>query len=53
MSRETLIALRATIVTLVLTGLVYPLVMTGLAQVIFPWPTAAWPATTIRWSGRR
>ena len=37
MSRETLIALRATIVTLVLTGLVYPLVMPGLAQVIFPW----------------
>ncbi len=37
MSRETLIALRATIVTLVLTGLIYPLVMTGLAQVIFPW----------------
>jgi K+-transporting ATPase ATPase C chain len=35
MSRETLIALRVTIVTLVLTGLIYPLVMTGLAQVIF------------------
>jgi len=35
MSREMLIALRATIVTLVLTGLIYPLVMTGLAQVIF------------------
>jgi potassium-transporting ATPase KdpC subunit len=31
-----LIALRATIVTLVLTGLVYPLVVTGLAQVLFP-----------------
>ena len=37
MSRETLIALRATIVTLLLTGLIYPLVLTGLAQVIFPW----------------
>jgi K+-transporting ATPase ATPase C chain len=32
-----LIALRATIVTLVLTGLLYPFVMTGLAQVLFPW----------------
>jgi potassium-transporting ATPase KdpC subunit len=31
------IALRATIVTLVLTGLIYPFVMTGLAQVLFPW----------------
>ena len=30
------IALRATVVTLVLTGLVYPLVVTGLAQVLFP-----------------
>lgn len=30
-------ALRATIVTLVLTGLLYPFVMTGLAQVLFPW----------------
>jgi len=30
------IALRTTIVTLVLTGLAYPLVITGLAQVFFP-----------------
>jgi K+-transporting ATPase ATPase C chain len=30
------VALRATLVTLVLTGLVYPLVVTGLAQVVFP-----------------
>jgi K+-transporting ATPase ATPase C chain len=30
------IALRATLVTLVLTGLAYPLVVTGLAQVLFP-----------------
>jgi potassium-transporting ATPase KdpC subunit len=32
-----IIAVRTTIVTLVLTGLVYPFVMTGLAQVLFPW----------------
>src|SRR5262249_12264925 len=31
------IALRATAVTLVLTGLIYPLVATGLSQAIFPW----------------
>jgi len=31
------IALRMTIVTLVLTGLLYPFVITGLAQVFFPW----------------
>jgi K+-transporting ATPase ATPase C chain len=30
------IALRITAVTLVLTGIVYPLVVTGLAQLIFP-----------------
>jgi K+-transporting ATPase ATPase C chain len=30
-------AVRTTIVTLVLTGLVYPFVITGLAQVLFPW----------------
>lgn len=30
------IALRATLVTLALTGIVYPLVVTGLAQVLFP-----------------
>jgi K+-transporting ATPase ATPase C chain len=29
--------LRATIVTLLLTGLLYPIVMTGLAQLLFPW----------------
>ena len=31
------IALRMTLVTLVLTGLFYPFVITGLAQVLFPW----------------
>ena len=32
-----IIAIRATVVTLILTGLLYPFVMTGLAQVLFPW----------------
>jgi K+-transporting ATPase ATPase C chain len=32
-----MIAIRAAIVTIVLTGLIYPFVMTGLAQMIFPW----------------
>jgi potassium-transporting ATPase KdpC subunit len=31
------VAVRATVVTLVLTGLIYPFVITGLAQVLFPW----------------
>jgi K+-transporting ATPase ATPase C chain len=31
------IAIRTTVVTLVLTGLIYPFVITGLAQVLFPW----------------
>ena len=31
------IAVRTTVVTLVLTGLIYPFLMTGLAQVLFPW----------------
>jgi K+-transporting ATPase ATPase C chain len=31
------IAIRTTIVTIVLTGLIYPYVMTGLAQVLMPW----------------
>lgn len=37
MQKTMLIALRTTIVTLVVTGLLYPFVMTGLAQVLFPW----------------
>jgi K+-transporting ATPase ATPase C chain len=36
MMEATLIALRATIVTLVLTGLLYPFAMTGMGQVLFP-----------------
>jgi K+-transporting ATPase ATPase C chain len=36
MKSEMMVALRVALVTLVLTGLVYPLVMTGLAQVIAP-----------------
>src|SRR5262245_19606437 len=31
------IAIRTTIVTIVLTGLIYPFVMSGLAQILFPW----------------
>ncbi len=36
MITEFWIALRATVLTLVVTGLAYPLVMTGLAQTLFP-----------------
>jgi K+-transporting ATPase ATPase C chain len=36
MRKQTIIALRVTLVTLVLTGLLYPLLMTGVAQAIFP-----------------
>jgi K+-transporting ATPase ATPase C chain len=36
MTREIGIALRMTLATLVLTGLVYPLAVTGLAQTLFP-----------------
>jgi len=37
LKKELVIALRMTVATLVLTGLVYPLVVTGLAQTLFPW----------------
>src|SRR6266700_3810365 len=37
MKSVTAVAVRTTLVTLVLTGLIYPFVMTGLAQVLFPW----------------
>jgi len=36
MRNEIVIALRMTVVTLVLTGLAYPLAVTGIAQVVFP-----------------
>ena len=36
MKNEAIIALRMTLVTLLLTGLAYPLALTGLAQVLFP-----------------
>ena len=36
MVKTTIIALRVTVVTLLLTGVAYPLVMTGISQLIFP-----------------
>lgn len=36
MKSEVVIALRMTLVTLALTGLLYPLLVTGIAQVVFP-----------------
>src|SRR5215475_2985975 len=37
MYKTMIIAVRTTIVTLVLTGIFYPVVITGLAQILFPW----------------
>lgn len=37
MKKQLVIALRMTVATLVLTGLAYPLIVTGVAQVLFPW----------------
>jgi len=37
MRKELIVALRVTALTLVLTGLVYPLVTTGLAELLFPY----------------
>jgi K+-transporting ATPase ATPase C chain len=39
MQKTMLIALRTTAVTLILTGLLYPYVVTGLAQLLFPYRT--------------
>jgi len=36
MKKELIVALRMTVLTLILTGVVYPLVVTGVAQVIWP-----------------
>ena len=37
MKKELIVALRMTVATLLLTGLVYPLAVTGVAQLVFPW----------------
>jgi potassium-transporting ATPase KdpC subunit len=37
MKKELVVALRMTAATLVLTGLVYPLLVTAVAQTVFPW----------------
>lgn len=37
MKKELVVAARMTVVTLVLTGLAYPLIVTGAAQALFPW----------------
>jgi K+-transporting ATPase ATPase C chain len=37
MKNTLLIALRTTVVTLILTGILYPFAVTGLAQMLFPW----------------
>lgn len=37
MKKDLVVALRMTVATLVLTGLAYPLIVTGVAQVLFPW----------------
>jgi len=47
------IAIKLVFLTAVLLGLVYPLVITGLAQVMFPsQATGAWFGQATKWSGR-
>ena len=36
MLKQTMVALRVTLLTLILTGVIYPLAVTGLAQALFP-----------------
>ena len=38
--REVVIAIRMTVVLTVLLGLVYPLALTGIGQIFFPWQSA-------------
>ena len=37
MKGQAMTALRMTLVTLILTGIAYPLAVTGLARILFPW----------------
>jgi len=37
LKKDLVVALRMTMVTLALTGLAYPLIVTGVAQIVFPW----------------
>jgi len=37
LKKELVVAARMTVVTLVLTGVAYPLIVTGVAQALFPW----------------
>jgi K+-transporting ATPase ATPase C chain len=37
LNKDLVVAARMTLATLVLTGLAYPLIITGIAQVVFPW----------------
>jgi K+-transporting ATPase ATPase C chain len=49
MKNEILVALRMTVVTLVLTGLAYPLALTGVSQVLFPYQAGG---SLVRHEGR-